>query len=184
MIAALHKCRCAGLSLAFAGLLAACWSPEQVSEPVRRTARVAPRPAPAASSPSAAPPVSLAQAAAPADPPPAVKADIADPFAATNWSVPAPPPPAGEASPQPVASAPPAPPAAPSAPPNPFVYVGSYKDGSQQVVMLMRGEQLLLIQQGETIDNTYRLERILPGGLVMTYLPLQLRQSVPITDPV
>lgn len=183
MIATLHKHRRAGLNLVFAGLLAACWSPEQVSEPVRRTALASPRPAPVAATAAAAPPVSVAQAAAPADPPPAMKAEVADPFAATNWSVPAAPPPAGEAGPQPVTAAPPAPPA-PSAPPNPFVYVGSYKDGAQQVVMLMRGEQLLLIQQGETIDNTYRLERILPGGLVMTYLPLQLRQSVPITDPV
>lgn len=184
MIATLHKHRRAGLNLVLAALLAACWSPETVSEPVRRTARAAPRAAPVARTVPGAPPPSVPQAAAPADPPPVMKAEIADPFAATNWSAPATPPPAAEAGPKQAAAAPPAPPPAPSAPPNPFVYVGSYKDGAQQVVMLMRGEQLLLIQQGETIDNTYRLERILPGGLVMTYLPLQLRQSVPITDPV
>ncbi|WP_052233987.1 hypothetical protein [Massilia sp. WF1] len=64
------------------------------------------------------------------------------------------------------------------------MYVGSYQDGPRQTVILLRGEQLLLVQQGDTIDHAYRLDRIAPGGLVMTYLPLQLRQSLPIADPV
>jgi hypothetical protein len=74
-------------------------------------------------------------------------------------------------------------PAAPVAPAVPFVYVGRYLDGSKQVVMLLRGEQLLLVQQGETIDKLYRLERVASDVIELTYLPLQVRQSVRTLDP-
>jgi hypothetical protein len=176
-------------SVTLASLVAVCWAPPQPSMPASQARPRAAAAAPAPAVPPAAPPAALAaeKETAPAAAAPAAEVAIADPFAATSWAAPAAPvvadaaPAAAAAA---AAAAPPPAPPVPVAPPNPFVYVGSYKDGPQQVVMLLRGDQLLLVQQGETIDSAYRLDRITPGGLVMTYLPLQLRQSVPITDPV
>jgi hypothetical protein len=68
------------------------------------------------------------------------------------------------------------------APPLPFIYVGRYSDGARQVVMLLKGEQLLLVQQGDIIDNAYRLERVAAGVIELTYLPLRVRQSLPTFD--
>ncbi|MFS2214997.1 hypothetical protein ACCD08_10840 [Telluria sp. Tellsp104] len=106
---------------------------------------------------------------------------LTDPFAATSWAPPAPAPaPAttrAEAA-APVVVAPPP----PVAPPLPFVYVGRYVEGARQIVMLMKGEQLLLVQQGDTIDNLYRLERVAADRIELTYLPLGMRQSVRTFD--
>jgi hypothetical protein len=120
-----------------------------------------------------------------AAPAPASAVPAADPFAATSWAPPV--------AAQPVApvvaaatavAALPAAPVEPSAPPLPFVYAGSYNDGSHRVVILLRGDQVLLLQQGDVVDSTYRVDRVAPGVVVMTYLPLQLRQTVPAADPV
>lgn len=114
--------------------------------------------------------------------PPAIP--LADPFAATSWAPPELP--SGPSVPAPAQSAEgpakAADPAPPAAPPLPFVYVGRYVEGSRQMVMLMRGEQLLLLQQGDTVDNTYKVERIANDRIELTYLPLGTRQSVHTTD--
>jgi hypothetical protein len=170
-------------------MLASCWVAQDPATPRTRH--------PVAvfqSKRMAAPPVELAHLAAPAQAaplaPPAAMPEAppaVDPFAATTWfSPPAPTPavvPAVAAAPA-APTAPPTAPPVPVAPPNPFVYAGSYKDGPQEMVILLKGDQVLLVQQGETIDNAYRLDRIGPAGLVMTYLPMQLRQSIPISDPI
>lgn len=172
-------------TMALGAMLASCWlAPEPTSSQVRHPVAVL------QSKRLAEPPVKLAHLstpapAAPLAPPAATPGAslAADPFAATTWApLPAPTPavvPAAAA-----ASAAPTTPPVPVAPPNPFVYAGSYKDGPQQMVILLKGDQVLLVQQGETIDNAYRLDRIGPAGLVMTYLPMQLKQSIPISDPI
>jgi hypothetical protein len=109
-------------------------------------------------------------------------APLIDPFSATSWAPPAPAP--TPAATQAAAAAPAVatPPPPPVAPPLPFVYVGRYVEGARQIVMLMKGEQLLLVQQGDTIDNLYRLERVAADRIELTYLPLGMRQSVRTFD--
>jgi hypothetical protein len=133
--------------------------------------------------PSAAPAPAPAQLPGPAAP-------LADPFAATSWAPPPPPVPAATQTAAATAAAaaaaagagPPGGPPPPVAPPLPFVYVGRYVEGSRQIVLLMKGEQLLLVQQGDTIDNLYRLERVAADRIELTYLPLGMRQSVRTFD--
>jgi hypothetical protein len=112
-------------------------------------------------------------------------APVVDPFAATSWASAAHAVPdaavaqiaeAGSATPAAATSAP------PSAPPLPFVYIGRYVEGQRQVVMLMKGDQLLLLAQGDTIDDMYRIERITADRIELTYLPLGMRQSMRTFD--
>jgi hypothetical protein len=44
--------------------------------------------------------------------------------------------------------------------------------------MLVKGDQMYTVSVGDTIENTYRVERIAAGSIELTYLPLNIRQSV------
>lgn len=95
-----------------------------------------------------------------------------DPFRAKSWFV-APPPP------------PPAPPPKPTAPPLPFQYMGMYEDsggGGKPVVYLARGNDSFAISPGDKFDASYQLEKIDQGKLVILYLPLSVKQTLPIGD--
>jgi hypothetical protein len=112
----------------------------------------------------------------------AILATGARAFAVHHWVRPAPPPP-------PVAVAPPAPEpviaspvvAVPVAPPLPFVFVGMLEKGLGQrpQAFIAKGETLLVVGAGDLLENkTYRIETLNPQEVVMTYMPLDLRQSL------
>lgn len=92
-------------------------------------------------------------------------------FGAMTWHVPPPPP-----LPKPVAKAPPPPP--PSAPPMPFTFLGRYEDGGTRTILLIKGERIYTVSEGEVIDQTYRVERLAGGQLELTYLPLGIKQTI------
>ncbi len=94
-----------------------------------------------------------------------------NPFSAKSWY--SPPPPIPTAS---------LPPAAPTAPPLPFVYAGKLQeDVGNSVFYLTHDEQFFAVKQGETFDNIYRLEGVENGKLIILYLPLKIKQFLPIT---
>lgn len=104
------------------------------------------------------------------DPQAAQEAPANNVFAVTSWYVPPPPPPAP----------PQGPPPKPTAPPLPFVYLGRY-DGPDQpkaVVMLLRGDQMYTVSEGDVIENTYRVEQVGPSFVELIYLPLNVKQSL------
>ncbi|MEO8598498.1 MAG: hypothetical protein ABI656_01570 [bacterium] len=98
-------------------------------------------------------------------------------FNVTSWHVEPPPPP-----PPPHIPDKPAPPPKPTAPPMPFTYLGRYADAEVQVVMLAKGDQLYTVSVGDMIENVYRVERVAPGIVELTYLPLNIRQSIATGD--
>ncbi len=92
-----------------------------------------------------------------------------DPFAGKSWYVPPPPPP-----PPKVQEAP-----RPTAPPLPFHYMGRMQEeGGQAVIYLTQGRRAYSLSLGDTIDGIYRLDSISQGQIVLTYLPLDTRQSL------
>ncbi|WP_256081582.1 hypothetical protein [Massilia sp. YIM B04103] len=89
-------------------------------------------------------------------------------FLGQNWNPPPPPPVA------------PPPPPPPSAPPLPFSYIGkSVADGAWEVY-LARGDRTYIAHQKLVIDGTYRIDRIAPPELTITYLPLNQVQQLNI----
>jgi hypothetical protein len=91
-----------------------------------------------------------------------------NPFLAKSWYV-APPAPA---VPPPVKS---------TVPPLPFVFAGKLQeDDGALIIYLVKGEQSFAVKQGETFDNVYKLEGIEDGNLVIQYLPLSVKQLLPI----
>ncbi|MBI4293734.1 MAG: hypothetical protein HY661_19835 [Betaproteobacteria bacterium] len=93
-------------------------------------------------------------------------------FESKSWYVPPPPPP-----PSPVKALPPPP---PTAPPLPFTYLGRYEDSAKPVIFLVRGDRILLVSAGDVIEGTYRVEGIAGSALALTYLPLNIRQTLDI----
>ena len=76
--------------------------------------------------------------------------------------------------------APPAPALPQQAPALPFTFIGKRSDGAQWQVFLGRGDQTLIVQEGATIESTYRVDAVKPPTLTMTYLPLAQSQTLSI----
>ncbi|MHA4870336.1 hypothetical protein ACXZ1M_21820 [Duganella sp. PWIR1] len=91
-------------------------------------------------------------------------------FMGQNWNPPPPPPP-------PASNAPPPP---PMAPPMPFTYIGkALADGAWEV-FLARGDKTYSVRAQSVIDGTYRVEKIAPPQMSLTYLPLNQQQQMNI----
>jgi hypothetical protein len=71
-------------------------------------------------------------------------------------------------------------PSPPQAPPLPFIYVGKMMEDGQTVVFLSKQERNYAVRSGDKIDGTYQVDKINPTTMVLTYLPLNLQQSLPI----
>jgi hypothetical protein len=90
-------------------------------------------------------------------------------FSEHSWYVPPPPPPPAK----------PVPPPPPTAPPLPFSFLGSYSpSGSGAVYYLVRGDQVLDVKIGDTLDGVYSVDAVQNDELQLTYLPLKQRQAL------
>jgi hypothetical protein len=70
-----------------------------------------------------------------------------------------------------------------STPGVPFRYMGRIQEeGGRPVVFFTQGSQAYAVSEGETIDDSYRLERVSPTQLVLVYLPLKTRQTIEIAS--
>ncbi len=102
------------------------------------------------------------------------EADAGEPgnvFASKSWYVPPPPPP-----PPPVKVVPPP----PTAPPLPFTYLGRYQDAGKPVFFLVKGDRVLTVKEGDIIEGNYRVDGIAGSTLGLTYLPLNIKQTLDI----
>ena len=82
-----------------------------------------------------------------------------------------------------IALAPPPPPPPPAAPPVPFTYLGRLAEGPQTTVFLAAGDRNLVVKAGDVIDNTYRVDEVGERMLMLTYLPQNVKQFIPIGAP-
>lgn len=98
-------------------------------------------------------------------------------FASLSWLPPPPPPP----PPAPAPLAPP--PAAPVTPPLPFTFVGMLERGAAlPEAFLAKGDALLVVTVGDMLDNnTYRVDVLNANEVVMTYLPMNIKQTLSVS---
>jgi hypothetical protein len=89
------------------------------------------------------------------------------PFAERSFQPPPPPPTA-------------APAVAPRAPALPFRYIGALEEDGVRSVFLANGDRLIAVRAGDLVDGTYKVERLAPGMIEFTYLPLKERQLLPL----
>lgn len=99
---------------------------------------------------------------------PAMPEKIRDMFASQSWYV---PPPQTRTIVVPVA------------PPLPFVYIGKMKDGeSNMVVFLEKQNRTYAAKVGDAIDKNYRVDAIQAPVMTLTYLPLDIKQTMQIGE--
>lgn len=86
-------------------------------------------------------------------------------FTLQSWQ-PAPPPPAPEQAVEPVA------------PPFPYPYLGGLTDDAGRTAFFSRGDRVLAVRGGATIDGQYRVDHLDETSMTLTYLPLQKTLAV------
>jgi hypothetical protein len=48
--------------------------------------------------------------------------------------------------------------------------------------VLSQGDQVHVVRKGDSFAGSYRLEEIGPQELIVTYLPLEVQQSLPVEE--
>lgn len=94
-----------------------------------------------------------------------------DLFASASWAMPPMPPPQA-----PLVEA------SPTAPALPFTVLGKKLEAGQWEVYLAKGDQTLIVRQGDVIDGVYRVEKVEPPTLNLVYLPLGQSQNMEMGD--
>ena len=96
-------------------------------------------------------------------------------FSRQSWYV-APP----AAPPPPVVYQAPPPPAAP---PLPFTFMGSYRsENAVSTYFLTSGDRVYDVKVGDTLNNTYSVDDVKAGQLLLTYMPLKIQQSIAVGE--
>ncbi len=78
----------------------------------------------------------------------------------------------------------PQPAVAPALPPLPFRYAGMVAQGGSAQLLLARDNRVFPAIQGETLDGSYRVESVSAEEIILIYLPLNVRQSVPVNSAI
>jgi hypothetical protein len=98
-----------------------------------------------------------------------------DLFGARSWA----PAPAVRRAPASVTRAPVAPPAPP---PMPYRVAGEVQHGESAHVVLAKGDEVLLVREGESLEGGYRVEAIAVDRVTLLYEPLGVRQNLPLAS--
>jgi hypothetical protein len=72
------------------------------------------------------------------------------------------------------------PPPAPVAPANPYKFAGRLVRDGRAEFFLSRGDSVLAVRQGETIEGGYRVEAIGEEQITLMYLPLGKKETIPV----
>jgi hypothetical protein len=61
--------------------------------------------------------------------------------------------------------------------------MGQYQEKDKPVIFLVNGDRVLTVKEGDVIDGTYRADSIAGSTLSLTYLPLNIKQTLNIGTP-
>jgi hypothetical protein len=75
-----------------------------------------------------------------------------------------------------------APPATPAPPPMPYRVAGHLVYGGGAQVVLAKGDAVLTVREGESLDGGYRVESIARDAVTLVYLPLGVREILPVAS--
>jgi len=89
-------------------------------------------------------------------------------FGSKSWYVP----------PSPSVSASNLPPPPPSAPPLAFTFLGRMVDKGEVTVFLFKSGRQYTVKVNDVLDDTYRVDKITAANAVLTYIPLNIQQTL------
>jgi hypothetical protein len=71
---------------------------------------------------------------------------------------------------------------APSAPPMPYRVAGQMVQGGAAQVVLAKGDRVLTVREGETLEDGYRVEAIKADSVTLLYTPMNVRETLPFNS--
>lgn len=74
---------------------------------------------------------------------------------------------------QPASSLPP-----PSAPSLPFTFIGRMIDGNDTILFLSKNGRQYTVKANDVLDDAYRVDKITDNNAVLTYLPMNIQQTL------
>jgi len=93
--------------------------------------------------------------------------DVKEMFPGKSWFV-APPPPKV---------------VTPTAPPLPFVFKGKLaEEGEKTAVFLNKQGRSYIVREGDVLDKIYSVDEVRPPVMILTYLPLNVKQTIQIGE--
>jgi hypothetical protein len=95
----------------------------------------------------------------------------ADLFGSHSWQPPAPKVSAGNRAP-----------AAPAIPVMPYRFAGKLLQGGRLQVFLAKGDVVVAVQQGDTLDGAYQVQSIEEAQITLLYLPLKRKETIPVSS--
>jgi hypothetical protein len=66
----------------------------------------------------------------------------------------------------------------PSAPLLPFMFIGRMIDGHDVILFLSKNSRQYAVKMNDILDDTYRVDKITDDSLVLTYLPMNIQQTL------
>lgn len=73
-------------------------------------------------------------------------------------------------------------PAAPRAPAMPYRFAGKLLQEGKLQVFLAKGDEVVSVREGDTLDGTYRVQAIDETQITLVYLPLGLKETIPVSS--
>jgi hypothetical protein len=95
-------------------------------------------------------------------------------FESKSWYAAPPPPPAASL----------APPPPPTAPALPFVFIGRVIDRNVVTLFLSRNDRQYAVKLNDVLDDSYRVDKITDSNAVLTYLPMNIQQTLVFNSTV
>jgi len=111
---------------------------------------------------------------------PSFDAAVAERIALAWEPAPPPPPPPAVLAAQKAAAARAANPPPPQAPPLPFKVIGRFEDGQSYAGIAQSGQVTHVMRKGDVIERNYRVEAVTQKEVTLMYLPLQIKQTLPL----
>lgn len=71
-------------------------------------------------------------------------------------------------------------PAVPKVPVMPYRYAGKVLHEGRMKIFLAKGDEVIAIRKGDTLDRVYRVQSIEKTRITLLYLPLARRQTIPV----
>jgi hypothetical protein len=73
-------------------------------------------------------------------------------------------------------------PAAPVAPPMPYRFAGKLLQDGKLQVFLAKGDEVVSVRAGDTLDGAYRVQSIDDARITLLYLPLKHKETIPVNS--
>jgi hypothetical protein len=71
---------------------------------------------------------------------------------------------------------------APAVPSMPYKFAGKLLQDGKLQIFLSKGDAVVAIQEGDTLDGAYRVESIEEAQITLLYLPLKRKETIPVSS--